>query len=83
MFGGTMPHRMKLIIVDRSKPDTYRRLKEKFADDLNVEVIWDRRTKQRRRYTSIGGPERRSRDRRQLVKAFDGKDYIVIHVARS
>jgi hypothetical protein len=73
---------MKLIIVDRSKPETYRRLKEKFADELNVEVIWDRRTKQRRRNTATGGPERRSRERRQLIKGFDGKDYIVIHVAK-
>ncbi len=72
---------MKLIIVDRSKPDTYRRLKEKFTDDLNVEVIWDRRTKQRRRTANARGPERRSRERRQLVKTYNGKDYIVIHVA--
>lgn len=72
---------MKLIIVDRSKPETYRRLKEKFTDDLNVEVIWDRRTKQRRRMADTRGPERRSRERRQLVKTYNGKDYIVIHVA--
>ena len=71
---------MKLIIVDRSKPETFRRLKEKFADDLNVEVIWDRRTRQRRRFTTMGGPERRSRERRQLVKPYNGRDYIVIHV---
>ncbi len=71
---------MKLIIVDRSKPDTFARLKAKFADDLNVEVIWDRRTRQRRRMTNTRGPERRSRERRQLVKPFNGKDYIVIHV---
>lgn len=71
---------MKLIIVDRSKPETYRRLKEKFADELNVEVIWDRRTRHRRRFTTIGGPERRSRERRQLVKPYNGRDYIVIHV---
>jgi hypothetical protein len=73
---------MKLIIVDRSKPETYRRLKDKFADELNVEVIWDRRTKQRRRQSDTRGPERRSRERRQLVKDYEGKDYIVIHVAR-
>ncbi|RPI57243.1 MAG: hypothetical protein EHM55_02500 [Acidobacteria bacterium] len=72
---------MKLIIVDRSKPDTFKRLKEKFADDLNVEVIWDRRTSQRRRTANMRGPERRSRERRQLVKPYNGKDYIVIHVA--
>jgi hypothetical protein len=73
---------MKLIIVDRSKPDAYRRLKEKFADDLNVEVIWDRRTKQRRRAANSQGPERRSRERRQFVKPFNGKDYVVIYIAK-
>jgi hypothetical protein len=73
---------MKLIIVDRSKPETYRRLKDKFVDDLNVEVMWERRTNQRRRMADASGPERRSRDRRQLLKPFNGKDYIVIHVAR-
>jgi hypothetical protein len=73
---------MKLIIVDRSKPETYRQLKEKFADDLNVEVILERRTKQRRRSPNARGPERRSRERRQLTKPFNGKDYIVIHVAK-
>jgi len=71
---------MKLIIVDRAKPETFRRLKEKFADELNVEVIWDRRTRQRRRMSNTRGPERRSRERRQLFKPFNGKDYIVIHV---
>jgi hypothetical protein len=49
---------------------------------LNVEVIWDRRTRNRRRLSTMRGPERRSRERRQLVKPFNGKDYIVIHVAR-
>ena len=72
---------MKLIIVDRLKPEIYRQLKEKFADDLNVEVIMERRTRQRRRMANTRGPERRSRERRQLVKPFNGKDYIVIHVA--
>ena len=72
---------MKLIIVDRTKPEVFKRLKEKFADDLNVEVIWERRTRQRRRMANTRGPDRRSRARRQLVKAYDGKDYIVIHVA--
>ena len=47
---------MKLIIVDRTKPEVFKRLKEKFADDLNVEVIWDRRTRQRRRMANTRGP---------------------------
>jgi hypothetical protein len=72
---------MKLIIVDRSKPETYNRLKQQFADDLNVEVVWDRRTGERRRRESRPGPERRSRDRRKFSKAFNGRDYIIIHIA--
>jgi len=72
---------MKLIIVDRSKPDTFNRLKQQFADDLNVEVVWERRAKQRRRTDAGRGPERRSRERRRLVKPFSGRGYIVIYIA--
>lgn len=72
---------MRLIIVDRSKPETYERLKRTFADDINVQVIWERRTRDRRRTTDTRGPERRARERRQLDKGFNGRDYIVIYVA--
>lgn len=71
---------MKLIIVDRSKPETFNRLKQQFSDDLNVEVVWERRAKQRRRTESARGPERRSHERRRLVKPFNGRDYIVIYI---
>ena len=71
---------MKLIIVDRSKFLTYQRLVEKFSDDLNVRVIWDRRKKQIRRRPVPHVPERRARDRRRLNKPWNGKDYIVINV---
>jgi hypothetical protein len=72
---------MKLIIVDRSKVATFRRLKETFADDLNVEVVFERRVRSRRQSSGPLGAERRSRDRRRLCKAWNGRDYIVIHVA--
>ena len=71
---------MKLIIVDRSKFLTYQRLAEKFSDDLNVRVIWDRRKKQIRKRPVPHFPERRARDRRRLNKPWNGKDYIVINV---
>jgi hypothetical protein len=72
---------MKLIVVDRSKPDVYERLKRQFADDVNIEVVWDRRRYQRRRQSQNRGPERRSqRDRRKFEKPFNGKDYIIIHM---
>lgn len=72
---------MKLIIVDRSKPEVYARLKKQFQDEIGVEVVFERRTRERRRNPENRGPERRSRDRRQFAKPFNGKDYIVIYIA--
>lgn len=84
---------MKLIIVERAKIATFRRLKEMFADDLNVEVVFDRRFRDRRRkiasdiprsMANIQGSERRrTNDRRRLSKsAHGGRDYVVIQLAR-
>ena len=70
---------MKLIIVDRSKRGTFAKLKRQFEDDLDVEVVWERRIRQLRKVASNWGPERRSRERRKLVKGFNGRDYIVIY----
>lgn len=72
---------MKLIIVDRSKPETFARLTRTFADEINVQVVWQRRTRQRRHKVDARGPERRRGDRRQFSKGFGGRDYIVIHLA--
>jgi len=72
---------MKLIIVNRAKPDVYAKLKKQFEDELGVEVVIARRTRQRRGNPQNRGPERRSRERRRLVKPFNGKDYIVIYIA--
>jgi hypothetical protein len=72
---------MKLIIVNRSKPAVYAKLKKQFEDELGVEVLFERRTHERRRNPQTRGPERRSRERRQLSKPFNGKDYIVIYTA--
>jgi hypothetical protein len=69
---------VKLIIVDRNKAETFRRLKQKFVDDINVEVLFERRVNQRRK--GPGFPERSARDRRRLVKSWD-RDYIVIQLA--
>ena len=72
---------MKLIIVDRSKPDVYARLRKQFEDELGVQVLFERRTRERRRNVRNTGPERRSRDRRRLAKPFGDNGYIVIYVA--
>lgn len=74
---------MKLIIVDRSRPEAYARLRKQFEDELGVEVVFERRTTQRRRNPREHAPERRSSERRRLTKPFKGRDYIVIHVAGS
>jgi hypothetical protein len=71
---------MKLIVVKRAQNDTYYRLFDKFADDMNVRVVWDRRRKQIRTKKESHDPDRRRNERRRLKKDFDGKDYVVIHV---
>jgi hypothetical protein len=72
---------MKLIIVDRSKPDVYVRLRKQFEDELGVQVMFERRTRERRRNRGNSGPERRWRGRRRRAKPFNGKDCIVVYIA--
>ena len=72
---------MKLIIVNRSSPETYERLRRTFADDINVEVIWERRLRQIRRKPDHRFPDRRLHQRRRLEKSWNGRDYIVIYIA--
>ena len=70
---------MKLVIVDRSKTATYERMRHLFASDPDVCVIWDRRTpEERRRHTALPLSERRTQDRRQLVKEFGTRGFIVV-----
>jgi hypothetical protein len=64
---------MKLIIVERSRTTTYQRLLEKFDGERNVKVILERRL-------SRAGGRKNDDERRRLKKAFDGRDYLVIHV---
>jgi hypothetical protein len=71
---------MKLIVVNQSKMETFRRLTEKFVDDLNVRVVWDRRKQQARTRQESHFPERRHTDRRRLKKDWGSRDYFVIHV---
>jgi hypothetical protein len=71
---------MKLIIVERAKIATFRRLKQMFVDDLNVEVMYERRVRNRRQQSEQRGPERRAGERRRLSKGWNGREYIVIHI---
>jgi hypothetical protein len=72
---------VKLIIVDRSKPAVYARLRKQFEDELGVEVVFERRTTQRRRHPHKAWPERRSHERRKFLKPFNEKHYVVIYIA--
>jgi hypothetical protein len=56
--------RRELFIVARDRSDLYRYLSQTFADAENVEVIWDRRTGERRQGETTASPERRRRERR-------------------
>lgn len=72
---------MKLIVVDRSKLQTFQRLIAQFSDALNVKVVLDRRLRQIRKRREAHEPERRRAERRKLNKSLEGRDYIVIHLA--
>lgn len=63
--------RREVFVVARDRPDLYRYLSQTFADAKNVEVIWDRRTDERRRAAEIGARERRQRERRRRHAADD------------
>ena len=49
--------RREVFVVARDRPDLYRYLSQTFADAKNVEVIWDRRTEERRRAAEGGARE--------------------------
>jgi hypothetical protein len=73
---------MKLIVVDRSKLQTFQRLTCQFAGVKDVKVVLDRRVKQIRKRKVPGKfPEQRVAERRRLVKSWQGRDYIVVHLA--
>jgi len=63
--------RREVFVVARDRPDLYRYLSQTFADANNVEVIWDRRTEERRRTEDASPRDRRQRDRRTRRAADD------------
>jgi len=63
--------RREVFVVARDRPDLYRYLSQTFADAKNVEVIWDRRTDERRGTAEGGARERRQRERRRRLAADD------------
>ncbi len=71
---------MNLIVVARSRIATFARLREQFSGEPNVRVMWDRRAQERRERTNDRVSERRTQERRRVVKPCEGQDYIVVHV---
>lgn len=63
--------RREVFVVARDRPDLYRYLSQTFADAKNVEVIWDRRTEDRRRAADSPSRNRRQSDRRSRPAADD------------
>jgi hypothetical protein len=63
--------RREVFVVARDRPDLYRYLSQTFADAKNVEVIWDRRTEERRRAADAPSRNRRQSDRRSRPAADD------------
>jgi hypothetical protein len=61
----------EVFVVARDRPDLYRYLSQTFADAKNVEVIWDRRTEERRHTADRPSRDRRQRDRRTRRTADD------------
>ncbi len=51
----------EIFVVARDRPDLYRYLSQTFADAENVQVIWDRRSSERR----TSGDERAGAERRR------------------
>ena len=56
---------MARMIVRRGCLDTFERLRKMFADDPEIEVVWDRRMGDRRAGERRRGPRPDSRDRRR------------------
>ena len=63
--------RRELFIVARDRSDLYRYLTQTFADAENVEVIFDRRSAERRDDPTPVANERRRRDRRSRATVED------------
>ena len=70
-YDETRRKRRVLFVVSRERPERYDSLAQAFADDDDVQVIFDRRHVDRRRQqTPIAGADRRRRDRRSAARAW-------------
>ena len=63
---------MRLVIVDRNRPDVYQRMTDRFASDPKVRVMFDRRS----RVTELPSDRRRDEDESKANLWDEG--YIVV-----
>jgi hypothetical protein len=66
-------------IVRRDKPEVYERLQQRFPDGSGVQVIWDRRFRERRQTLSFPERERRIRERRQIPPSSWTLGYVIAY----
>jgi hypothetical protein len=67
-----------LIVVQRSEPDLYERLRRRFHDLDFVDVLLDRRQLERRRCRGSVRTERRRGDRRQPLTSQERERWIAL-----
>ena len=59
-----VPRAKDLYVVDRQQPAVFRFLERRFGDSPDVEIVWDRRRRERRAASPGPEAERRRLDRR-------------------
>jgi hypothetical protein len=62
---GPAPRRYDLCVVHRGHPEVFQLMQEHFRDDSSVQVIWDRRVRERRQSPVPAEPDRRRGERRR------------------
>jgi hypothetical protein len=75
---------MARMIVRRGCLDTFERLRQMFADDPEIQVVWDRRTGdrrvgERRRESRAESRDRRQNERRGIpAQSWMALDFVVV-----
>lgn len=85
-----MPNRfagmaLMLFIVSREDPALYRLLKEEFADEPDVQVILDRRARERQPDASASGDDARAAERRcrpEIDERLHSLGWAIVHPGR-
>ena len=75
-----MANTQQLVIVRRNQFSTFAMLAQAFANEPNVRLVWDRRTRDRRRSADApGGGDRRSGDRRgDQTVTWGSNEYLLL-----